>query len=174
MLDYEGALTRLFPLPPGLQPRSLPGPPLETTQTSCPIGRDAYGANSESPSGIPRFPLAPSGIRPSENVGPIMAHYNTSAHFLWVGDRTRQLGGGHIEYFRGIRNPIGVKVGPSMQADELVKLLESESFARFCLNCAADANVSCSCESQSRTWEGHVDYAVWSCKSVSIKIFRCD
>jgi len=53
-----------------------------------------------------------------------MAHYNTSSHFLWVGDRTRQLSGGHIEYVRGIRNPIGVKVGPSMQADELVKLLE--------------------------------------------------
>ena len=54
------------------------------------------------------------------------AHYNTSAHFLWVGDRTRQLDGAHIEYFRGIRNPIGVKVGPSMQADELVRLLDSE------------------------------------------------
>jgi 3-deoxy-7-phosphoheptulonate synthase len=57
-----------------------------------------------------------------------MAHYNTSSHFLWVGDRTRGLGGAHIEYVRGIRNPIGVKVGPSMQAEELVKLLESGSF----------------------------------------------
>ncbi|KAN0137910.1 DAHP synthetase [Lactarius tabidus] len=51
-------------------------------------------------------------------------YYNTSAHFLWVGDRTRQLNGAHIEYFRGIRNPIGVKVGPSMAADELVTLLD--------------------------------------------------
>ncbi|KAH7126908.1 phospho-2-dehydro-3-deoxyheptonate aldolase-like protein [Dendryphion nanum] len=50
--------------------------------------------------------------------------YNTSAHFLWVGDRTRQLDGAHIEYFRGIENPIGIKVGPSMQADELVTLLD--------------------------------------------------
>ncbi|KAG6877619.1 hypothetical protein C0993_005623 [Termitomyces sp. T159_Od127] len=53
------------------------------------------------------------------------AHYNTSAHFLWIGDRTRQLTGAHVEYFRGIRNPIGIKVGPSMMGDELVRLLES-------------------------------------------------
>ncbi|EIW74618.1 DAHP synthetase [Coniophora puteana RWD-64-598 SS2] len=52
------------------------------------------------------------------------AHYNTSAHFLWIGDRTRQLDGAHVEYFRGIRNPIGVKVGPSMQDEELVRLLD--------------------------------------------------
>ncbi|TDL17855.1 DAHP synthetase [Rickenella mellea] len=52
------------------------------------------------------------------------AYYNTSAHFVWVGDRTRQLDGAHIEYFRGIRNPIGVKVGPSMGTEELVKLLD--------------------------------------------------
>ncbi|KIY63421.1 DAHP synthetase [Cylindrobasidium torrendii FP15055 ss-10] len=51
-------------------------------------------------------------------------HYNTSAHFLWVGDRTRQLNGAHIEYFRGIRNPIGIKVGPSMKDDEITKLLD--------------------------------------------------
>ena len=53
-------------------------------------------------------------------------YYNTSAHFLWVGDRTRQLDGAHIEYFRGIRNPIGIKVGPSMATDELVSLLDSQ------------------------------------------------
>lgn len=54
------------------------------------------------------------------------AHYNTSAHFLWIGDRTRQLDGAHVEYFRGIRNPIGIKVGPSMEKDELVRLLDSK------------------------------------------------
>ncbi len=52
-------------------------------------------------------------------------YYNTSAHFLWIGDRTRQIGGAHVEYFRGIRNPIGIKVGPSMAKDELVRLLDS-------------------------------------------------
>ncbi|KAG2014985.1 phospho-2-dehydro-3-deoxyheptonate aldolase, variant 2 [Coprinopsis cinerea AmutBmut pab1-1] len=51
--------------------------------------------------------------------------YNTGAHFLWIGDRTRQLTHAHIEYFRGIRNPIGVKVGPSMANEELVRLLDS-------------------------------------------------
>lgn len=53
------------------------------------------------------------------------AFYNTSAHFLWIGDRTRQLDGAHVEYFRGVRNPIGIKVGPSMQSSELVELLDS-------------------------------------------------
>ena len=50
--------------------------------------------------------------------------YNTSAHFLWIGDRTRQLDGAHVEYFRGIENPVGIKVGPSMADDELVRLLD--------------------------------------------------
>lgn len=54
------------------------------------------------------------------------AFYNTSAHFIWIGDRTRQIAGAHVEYFRGIRNPIGIKVGPSMANDELVRLLDSE------------------------------------------------
>ena len=50
--------------------------------------------------------------------------YNTSAHFLWIGDRTRQLTGAHIEYIRGIENPIGIKVGPTLPADELTSLLD--------------------------------------------------
>jgi 3-deoxy-7-phosphoheptulonate synthase len=52
------------------------------------------------------------------------AWYDCSAHFLWIGDRTRQLDGGHVEFARGIANPIGVKVGPSTQPDELVRLTE--------------------------------------------------
>ncbi|TFK33646.1 DAHP synthetase [Crucibulum laeve] len=55
---------------------------------------------------------------------PTKAFYNTSAHFIWIGDRTRQLTGAHVEYFRGIRNPIGIKVGPSMADEELVRLLD--------------------------------------------------
>ena len=50
--------------------------------------------------------------------------YNTSAHFLWIGDRTRQLTGAHVEFFRGLENPIGVKVGPTMTSTELVSLLD--------------------------------------------------
>lgn len=42
---------------------------------------------------------------------------------MWIGDRTRQLDGAHVEYFRGIENPIGVKVGPTMKPEELGPLL---------------------------------------------------
>ncbi len=51
--------------------------------------------------------------------------YNLGAHMLWIGDRTRQLDGAHVEYFRGLENPMGVKVGPTMKPDELVELLET-------------------------------------------------
>jgi len=51
-------------------------------------------------------------------------YYNLGAHLVWIGDRTRQLEGAHIEYFSGIQNPIGVKVGPSMKADELQDLVK--------------------------------------------------
>ncbi|MCJ8328123.1 MAG: 3-deoxy-7-phosphoheptulonate synthase class II [Campylobacterales bacterium] len=51
--------------------------------------------------------------------------YDCSAHMLWIGDRTRELSGAHIEYFKGIQNPIGCKVGPTMQEDELIKLINT-------------------------------------------------
>ncbi len=53
-----------------------------------------------------------------------MGYYNTSAHFLWVGDRTRQPDHAHIEYFRGIENPIGIKVGPTTTVGDLTQLLD--------------------------------------------------
>jgi 3-deoxy-7-phosphoheptulonate synthase len=49
--------------------------------------------------------------------------YDLSTHFPWIGERTRDIGGAHVEFFRGIRNPIGVKVGPSMEPEELLALL---------------------------------------------------
>lgn len=97
MLNYEEALTRYLPIP-----------------------NSASLANARSPSGSRSSSRAP---RTAVEQG-THAYYNTSAHFVWVGDRTRQLTGAHIEYFRGIRNPIGVKVGPSMQSEELIRLLE--------------------------------------------------
>jgi 3-deoxy-7-phosphoheptulonate synthase len=51
--------------------------------------------------------------------------YDCSAHMLWIGDRTRALDEAHIEYFRGIKNPIGCKVGPTMQEDELIQLIDA-------------------------------------------------
>lgn len=95
MLEYEEAMTRILPLPPNL--RSA-----------------ANGVVSPTRDFAPGSPVDPN-----------YAPYNTSAHFLWIGDRTRQLDGAHIEYFRGIRNPIGVKVGPTMKDEELVRLLDS-------------------------------------------------
>lgn len=49
--------------------------------------------------------------------------YDLSTHLPWIGERTRDIGGAHVEFFRGIRNPIGVKVGPSMDPKELVELI---------------------------------------------------
>jgi 3-deoxy-7-phosphoheptulonate synthase len=50
--------------------------------------------------------------------------YATSGHMLWVGDRTRQQDHAHIEFCRGIKNPIGLKCGPSIKADELIRLID--------------------------------------------------
>lgn len=50
--------------------------------------------------------------------------FNCSAHMVWIGDRTRNIDGAHIEYMRGIANPIGVKVGPTTNPDELLKLID--------------------------------------------------
>jgi 3-deoxy-7-phosphoheptulonate synthase len=49
-------------------------------------------------------------------------YHDTSAHFVWIGDRTRQPDGAHVEFCRGIKNPIGLKCGPSLKTDELIKL----------------------------------------------------
>lgn len=107
MLDYEEALTRQFPLP-----TSAGGPTVSLPQPS------AATPHITNPDAL--LQAAGQVTAPAQD----RAYYNTSAHFLWVGDRTRQLDGAHIEYFRGIRNPIGVKVGPSMKAEVLVTLLD--------------------------------------------------
>lgn len=50
--------------------------------------------------------------------------YDTSAHFVWIGDRTRQPDHAHVEFMRGIANPIGMKCGPSTEPDELIRLID--------------------------------------------------
>ncbi|UCF39408.1 MAG: 3-deoxy-7-phosphoheptulonate synthase class II [Acidobacteriota bacterium] len=50
--------------------------------------------------------------------------YNLSTHFPWIGERTRALDGAHVEFFRGIANPIAVKIGPSISPDELLDLIK--------------------------------------------------
>ena len=51
--------------------------------------------------------------------------YDTSAHMVWIGDRTRQPDGAHVEFCRGIENPIGIKCGPSLEPDALIALLDA-------------------------------------------------
>lgn len=103
LLEYEQSLTRLFNHPP-----NTPTPtPTMPASKSTPI----KGRKASLPTQLPP-PLPPT-----------QGYYDTSAHFIWIGDRTRQLTHSHVEFFRGIANPIGVKVGPSMPAEDLVPLL---------------------------------------------------
>ena len=50
--------------------------------------------------------------------------YDTSAHMLWIGERTRQLDGAHIHFLKGVKNPIGLKCGPTMEPDDLLRLID--------------------------------------------------
>lgn len=51
--------------------------------------------------------------------------YDCSAHMLWIGDRTRQVEGAHVEFLRGVHNPIGIKAGPTTNTDDLITLLDT-------------------------------------------------
>lgn len=104
LLEYEQSLTRRLKHPPS-HPSFSPAP--EASKQA------ANGRHSDS---------GPA----NDSKG----WYNTSAHFLWIGDRTRQLAGAHVEYFRGLENPIGIKVGPSMGSSELTVLLDVVNPAR--------------------------------------------
>ncbi|GIR34965.1 MAG: hypothetical protein CM15mP49_03500 [Actinomycetota bacterium] len=50
--------------------------------------------------------------------------YDCSAHMLWIGERTRQLDGAHIEFLRGVENPLGCKLGPTATTEDAIKLCE--------------------------------------------------
>ncbi len=51
--------------------------------------------------------------------------YDCSAHMLWIGDRTRQPDGAHVEFLRGVKNPVGIKAGPSTEPEDLIKLIDT-------------------------------------------------
>jgi 3-deoxy-7-phosphoheptulonate synthase len=51
--------------------------------------------------------------------------YDTSAHMLWIGDRTRFAGSAHVEFLRGVGNPLGLKCGPSLEPDDLIRLIDT-------------------------------------------------
>ncbi|GAB7355845.1 hypothetical protein MBLNU459_g6507t1 [Dothideomycetes sp. NU459] len=95
LLEYESAMTRLLRHP-----------------------TNKFSASSQPPT---YQSLEDSAILDDAEIS---GYYNTSAHFLWVGDRTRQPDHAHIEYFRGIENPIGIKVGPTTSTPDLVQLLD--------------------------------------------------
>jgi 3-deoxy-7-phosphoheptulonate synthase len=71
--------------------------------------------------------------------------YDTSAHMLWCGERTRQLDGAHIDFLKGIGNPVGCKVGPTMEGDDLIRLIDAlnplNEAGRLTLICRMGADV---------------------------------
>jgi 3-deoxy-7-phosphoheptulonate synthase len=116
LLEYEQCLTRQFKHPPNTIPGLLERP-------KSPEGhRTHMNRNGSTPQPHHRKTSLPTHLpRPRPlNTG----YYDTSAHFLWIGDRTRQLTHAHVEFFRGLANPIGVKCGPSMPPSDLAPLLD--------------------------------------------------
>ena len=94
--------------------------------------------------------------------------YDCSAHMLWIGERTRQLDGAHVEFLRGVKNPIGVKIGPKITLDEVLGLCDQLNpqnepgqitlICRFGHNQIADALPSLL---RGVTQEGRI--VIWSC-----------
>lgn len=103
LLEYEEALTRRLRHPSN---RTAPPPRPAYTPKVSPLTGGA---------------LIDPSIKSNQST---TGYYNTSTHFLWVGDRTRQPDHAHIEYLRGIENPIGIKVGPTTTAADLTGLLD--------------------------------------------------
>ena len=94
--------------------------------------------------------------------------YATSAHMLWIGDRTRQPDGAHVEFLRGVNNPIGIKCGPTLEPDELIKLIDtlnpSDDAGRITLICRFGADdVAKHLPGLIRTVKREGRQVVWSC-----------
>jgi 3-deoxy-7-phosphoheptulonate synthase len=109
-LPYEEAMT--CPLP-GAQPVIATKATASSASTSASSAPSAAGGEPEPTS--PRLRAHTSAAVASLGAAggaalsslPPLAHFNSGAHFIWIGDRTRALDGAHVEYFRGIINPIG-------------------------------------------------------------------
>ncbi len=94
--------------------------------------------------------------------------YSTSGHMLWIGDRTRQPDHAHIEYCRGVKNPIGLKCGPSLDPDELIRLTDilnpDNEPGRLTLICRFGANkVFDKLPSLVHAVEREGKSVIWSC-----------
>lgn len=94
--------------------------------------------------------------------------YDTSAHMLWIGDRTRQADHAHVEFLRGVKNPVGMKCGPSLAADDLLRLTDilnpKNEAGRLTLICRFGAeNVEKHLPQLVRAIEREGKKVVWSC-----------
>ena len=94
--------------------------------------------------------------------------YSTSAHMIWIGDRTRQVDGAHVEYMRGIKNPIGLKCGPSLAAEELITLISklnpANEAGRLTLICRMGAEyIGAKLPALIRQVQKEGKNVVWSC-----------
>ena len=94
--------------------------------------------------------------------------YDTSAHLLWIGERTRQLDGAHIEYLRGVCNPVGCKIGPTMEPDELIQLIDAlnpnnEPGRLTLITRMGPENVEKALPGLIRAVEREGRHVVWSC-----------
>ncbi len=95
-------------------------------------------------------------------------HYATSGHLIWIGDRTRQLDHAHVEYARGVHNPIGLKCGPSLAPDELLRLIDvlnpANQAGRLTLICRFGADkVGDGLAPLLRAVKREGRHVVWSC-----------
>lgn len=94
--------------------------------------------------------------------------YDTSAHMLWIGNRTRQLDHAHVEFFRGIENPIAMKIGEGLEADDLLKLLdklnpENEAGRMTLIARYGHENVARGLPALARAVKEAGRHVVWSC-----------
>ena len=95
-------------------------------------------------------------------------HYATSGHMIWIGDRTRQRDHAHVEYCRGVKNPIGLKCGPSLDPDDLIRLIDvlnpSDEAGRLTLICRFGSDkVAKSLPGLVRRVKREGRTIVWSC-----------
>ena len=94
--------------------------------------------------------------------------YDTSAHLLWAGDRTRQLDNAHLEYLRGIANPVASKVGPTTEADDLIRLIDilnpdNEPGRLTLISRMGAGNVAAHLTGLLRRVKDEGRFVVWSC-----------
>jgi 3-deoxy-7-phosphoheptulonate synthase len=95
-------------------------------------------------------------------------HYATSGHMIWIGDRTRQPDGAHVEFFRGVKNPIGLKCGPTLTPDGLLRLIDvvnpADEAGRLTLICRFGADkVADHLPALVRAVQREGRTVVWSC-----------